>query len=136
VVLGVLFLVFLALLIKNTIIPGKIKGKRFFCTDPVGNKLDYWVENERSFVIGEKDDNWNLKHPEITFKLLVKAKNGGPLNLIIKRKVMCYLIASENSAAKMSQTDEGEVTKANILVNPVVVEERMGQTYTFTITED
>lgn len=136
VLLCLLIVVFLILLFENTIIPGRIKGKRFFCTDPVGNKLDYWVENERSFVIGDKDDNWNLKHPEITFKLLVKAKNGGPLNLIIKRKVMCYLIASENSAAKMSQTDEGEVTKANILVNPVVVEEGMGQTYTFTITED
>ena len=136
VLLGVLILVYLVLLIKNTIIPGRIKGKRFFCTDPVGNKLDYWVENERSFVIGDKEDNWNLKHPEITFKILVKAKNGGPLNLIIKRKVMCYLIASENSVAKMSQTGEGEVTKANILVNPVVVEEGMGQTFTFTITED
>ena len=136
VMLCLLIFVFLILLIKNTIIPGRIKGKRFFCTDPVGNKLDYWVENERSFVIGDKDDNWNLKHPEITFKILVKAKNGGPLNLVIKRKVMCYLIASENSAAKMSQTDEGEVTKANILVNPVAVEEGMGQTFTFTITED
>lgn len=136
VVIALILLLFLALLIKNTIIPGRIKGKRFFCVDPVGNKLDYWVENERCFVVGNDEDNWNLKHPEITFKLLVKAKNGGPLNLIIKRKVMCYLIASENSPAKMSQTDEGEVKKANILVNSVVVEEGMGQTYTFTITED
>lgn len=136
IVLCLLILTFLFFLVKNTIIPSRIKGKRFFCTDPIGVKTDYWVENERSFVIGGEDCDWNLKHPEITFKVLVKAQNGGPFNLIFKRKVMCYLIVSEGGDAKMSQESAGFVKKANILAGPVTVEEGMGQSFSFMITEE
>ena len=135
VLLGVLIIVFLFFLVKNTIVPGRIKGKKFYCIDPAGNKTSFWVANERSFTIGGEDEDWNLHQPNVSFKILVKAKNGGPFNLIIKRRVMCYLLSSKSGIAKMTQSEKGKVDKANILVNPVSVEEGLGQKFTFNITD-
>ncbi len=130
--IGLWVLCFIVLMI----IPGKIRHKRFFCKDPVGNEINHWVDNERKFLIGNNDtDDWNIGHPEISFKLLVKAKNGSPFNLIVKRKVICYLI-SGNTKVKMSLEGVGETNKANILIGAVSVEEGLGQVFTFTITEE
>jgi hypothetical protein len=131
VLLGVLALVFLVLLLKNTIIPGRIRNKQFFCKNMLGETSDFTVQNMRSFCIGkpEKCENTDWGIPDTGFLVKVKAKNGGPLNLVFKKKIVFVLI--DGNDVVMTQGGV-KLEKGNILKGPITVEDGFGRPYEFS----
>lgn len=132
VVVGLLLLAFLILLIKNTIIPGRIRNKRLYYVNEAKQEGNYSIHSKRSFMIGDakrcQTGDWTL--PNAPFVVKVKARNGGPLKLLFKRKVMFYLEETPN--VTMMQEGRG-VTKANILKASIRINIGIGQYYEFKI---
>lgn len=131
IVLCIIILVFLVLLIKNTIIPGRIRNKKFYCKNMLGETSVFTVQNMRSFCIGKPDKcestDWGI--PDTGFFVEVKAKNGGPLNLLFKKKIVFTLV--DGNDAVMTQ-DGQKMDKSNILNGPITVDDGFGRPYEFS----
>ena len=134
VLLAIALLVFLFLLVKNTIIPGRIGKKQLFCRDIVGTNYTFLASGKRKFKAGNPKEcgpeDWGL--PNTGFLVRIKAVNGGPLNLLIKKKIMFSL---EDGTNVVMLQDGKNVNKANILSGDIVVNDGFGQSYTFSISD-
>ena len=134
VLLGVLILIFLFFLVKNTIIPARIHNKQMICRDVLNERYTFDASDKRKFVVGNpqkcQPDDWKLQ--STGFVVRVKAVNGGPFNWLIKKKIMMCL--EEQDGVDMTQNGKKQ-TKANILQGEVTVNEGFGKSYKFTITD-
>jgi len=132
--LALFLLVFLICLIKNTIIPWRIRNKQLFCKDMLGKNQPFNASGKRKFSIGNpqkcKNNDWKIQNA--SFLVNVKTKNGGPFNLIIKKKLVFDL--EEQDGVTMIQ--EGKrVSKANILDGAITINDGFGRPYVFTIAD-
>ena len=134
VLLGVLILIFLFFLVKNTIIPARIHNKQMICRDVLNVHYTFDASDKRKFIIGDPQKcgqkDWKLQ--STGFVVRVKAVNGGPFNWLIKKKIMMCL--EEQDGVDMTQNGKKQ-TKANILQGEVTVNEGFGKSYKFTITD-
>lgn len=139
IVLCIFILAFLVLLIKNTIIPGRIRSKRLLCQEGLNNRrYTFNLNGKRKIHIGKPDgckNNNGCPIPGTSFLILVKAKNGGPLNWIIKKKIVVSL---EGDDAQMRQEEKGKtypVKKADLLKGKVTVQSQ-GVNYDFSLLKN
>ena len=134
VVLGILALVFLFFLFKNTIIPARIKSKQLYCRDVLNVNQKFDASDKRKFIIGnpQKCDQKDWKLQNAGFVVRVKAVNGGPFNWLIKKKIVFNLEKQDD--VTMYQKGKQQ-TKANILKGEITVNEGFGKTYKFTIVD-
>ena len=138
VVLCILILVFLILLFKNTIIPGKIRNKKLLCKESLnGNSYVYNANGKRAFFVGKADacktSDWTI--PDSEFLVRVQYRNGGPLNWVVKRKIKLHL---DDEESEMRQEIKGKsymVKSANILKGMIEVQSN-GVRYEFTILDN
>ncbi len=138
VVLSILILVFLFFLVKNTIIPGHIKNKKFVCKESLNGKThEFNANGKRKFILGNAEacklNDWTI--PNANFVIHVSHRNGSPFNLLVKRKIMLTLDKKNSEKAEMRQTIKGKsyaLDQANILDGIIVVQAK-GIRYEFTI---
>jgi hypothetical protein len=138
VVLCILILVFLFFLVKNTIIPGHIKNKKFICKESLNGKThEFNANGKRKFILGNAEacklNDWAI--PNANFVIHVCHRNGSPFNLLVKRKIMLTLDKKNSEKAEMRQTIKGKsyaLDQANILDGIIIVQAK-GIRYEFTI---
>ena len=132
ILLALALLTFLIFLIKNTIIPGRIVNKQLFCKDLVGVNYSFNASGKRKFLVGNPQAcgqaDWKL--PNTGFVVRVKAKNGGPFNWIIKKKILFQLEEKQN--VTMLQAGK-QIAKADILRGIIEVNDGFGKSYHFSI---
>lgn len=135
VALFILLFIFFILLIKNTIIPGKIRNKKFYCKNMLDEKIDFTVEKRRSFHIGKPDrcENADWGIPNTGFLVEVRHKNGGPLNLVFKKKILFLLV--EGGDKVVIRQGGQKMKKCDILKGPITVEDGLGRPYEFSQTD-
>ena len=134
VLFGILTLVFLFFLVKNTIIPSRILNKQLFCRDIVGVNYKFNASGMRKFLVGNPQNcgakDWKL--PNASFTVRVKAVNGGPFNWLIKKRIMFYLDGKDG--VTMLQNNK-RTAKADILKGEIEVNDGFGQSYVFSIAD-
>ena len=138
-VVAMVVLVFLVLLIKNTIIPGRIRNKKFLCKENLNNtNYEYDADGKRKFIVGKAsacgENDWPI--PNSNFVMSVKYKNGGPFNWIIKRKIMLHVDDGQNATMiQLIGEKSFELPNANILDGSVTVE-CGGVSYKFDLIDE
>lgn len=138
--LSLLSLVFLFLLIKNTIIPARIKNRKILCKEDLNSReFEFNADGKKHFLVGKPDackvNDWSI--PDSTFLLHIKAINGGPLNWIFKRKIRLSLDKNDKDT-NLQQTIKGKSYKAkraNLLKGNVLVMSQ-GVTYEFSLLKN
>ena len=138
VTLIILILVFFFFLVKNTLIPGHIKNKKFLCKESLnGQTHEFNANGKRTFTLGNAEacklNDWAI--PNANFVIHVCHRNGSPFNLLVKRKIMMTLDKKNSGKAEMRQTIKGKsyaLDQANILDGMIVVQAK-GIRYEFTL---
>ena len=105
--------IYIILLIVNTIIPHTAKKKKLVVNDPLTNNRQYYqLTGKRTFTIGNQ--NCNCVIPGALFVIKATCRNGSPLNLLWKRRIVLVLDPQNNTGVQMAQGSQNNLMKASI----------------------
>ncbi len=106
-------IIYIILLIVNTIIPHTAIRKKLVVKDPLTNNMQYYqLTGKRTFTFGNQ--NCNCIIPGASFVIKATCRNGSPLNLLWKRRVVLVLDPQNNTGVQMAQGSRNNLMKASI----------------------
>lgn len=112
-ILAVAIILYIILLIVNTIIPHTAKRKKLAVRDLLTNNMQYYqLTGKRTFTIGNQNCNYVI--PGALFVIKATCRNGSPLNLLWKRRVALTLDSNSNNGVQMAQGSRNNLMKASI----------------------
>ena len=111
-ILAVSILLYSLLFIWNTLIPHQMSGKLAVKNPLNGNTQYHFLPSKRSFTIG--NSTCNLVIPGATFRLKATCRNGSPLNLLWKRRLVLTLDPKTGSGMQLTQDSKRNLKKASI----------------------
>ena len=113
-------IIYVILLIFNTIIPHTAQKKKLAVKDPLtGNTQYYQLSGKRTFTIGNQTCNCVI--PGALFVIKATCRNGSPLNLLWKRRLVLVLNPQNNTGVQMTQGSRSNLLKASIRKGKEVV---------------
>lgn len=112
-VVAAAIIIYVILLVVNTIVPHTAKKKKLAVKDPLTNNTQYHqLMAKRTFTIG--NGNCDCKIPGALFRIKATYRNGSPLNLLWKRRLVLVLDSKQSNGVQMSQGSRNNLAKASI----------------------
>lgn len=112
-VVAAAIIIYIILLVVNTIIPHTAKNKKLVVKDPLTNNMQYYqLTGKRTFTIGNQ--NCNCIIPGALFVIKATCRNGSPLNILWKRRVVLALDPQNKTGVQMAQGSRNNLMKASI----------------------
>ena len=111
-ILAVAILLYSLLFIWNTLIPHQMSGKLAVKNPLTGNTQYHFLPGKRSFTIGK--GTCNIVIPGALFVLKATCRNGSPLNLLWKRRLVLTLDPKSGQGITLSQDSRRSLKKASI----------------------
>ena len=103
-VVAMVVLIYTLLLLFNTILPHKVRGKNLVVKNALTNSITTnSLPAKRSFTIG--NDQCDCKLTDATFVLKAIYRNGSPLNLLWKRRLSLRLDPQSSDGVDLFQND-------------------------------
>ena len=112
-VVAAAIIIYAILLVVNTIVPHTAKKKKLVVKDPLTNNIQYYqLTGKRTFTIGNQTCNCII--PGALFVINATCRNGSPLNILWKRRVVLALDPQNKTGVQMAQGSRNSLMKASI----------------------